>query len=145
MQLWQRLRLHLTVSCRVDRISERWTGAKLGAVRTVGSRPLANVASRALEWPSWAAARWCAGPGQRQSALTSRRKRRQPLGIRQYVMVYSVQIRYLLLVGTGMLELLGWRALVREVSYAWQKHAFMARIKANEDKEPTGKGLTLVR
>ena len=50
-----------------------------------------------------------------------------------------------MLVGTGMLELLGWRALVREVSYAWQKHAFMARIKANEDKEPTGKGLTLVR
>ena len=39
-----------------------------------------------------------------------------------------------MLVGTGMLELLGWRALVREVSYAWQKHAFKARITANEDK-----------
>ena len=50
-----------------------------------------------------------------------------------------------MLVGTGMLELLGWRALVREVSYAWQKHAFKALITANGDKEPTGKGLTLVR
>ena len=120
MQLRRRVRLHLTVSCRADGVSQCWARSKLGAVGAVSSRPLPNVAARPLQWTPRAATRWCAGPGQRQSALTTG-ERRVILGLGSHcrtLWVYSVQIRYLLLVATGMLELLGWRALVREVSYA---------------------------
>ena len=48
-------RLHLTVSRRADGVSEGSTRRELGAVRTVGGRPLSDVAARSLQRAPWAA------------------------------------------------------------------------------------------
>ena len=48
-------RLHLTVSRRADGVSEGSARRELGTVRTVGGRPLSDVAARSLQRAPWTA------------------------------------------------------------------------------------------